>query len=157
MRVLQIFFSWTLVLINNRIRPVWTTINPNSPRDKCFSPLSDRWSLISTYTATDVFKPLPMSDGCMILMMDSVTHVTQMAGRLTQSTLGCPPGEGRGNGRRWRVWGGGGGDGVVLVPPQGLSCGWVKVIIAPILLCPLALNTCGLMWCKWSCEGPAHP
>lgn len=78
-----------------------------------------------------------MSDSSMILMMDSVTHVVQMAGRLTQSTLGCPPGDGgRGAGvEGWRSSG----------SPQGLSCGWVKAIIAPILLCPLALNTYGLM------------
>lgn len=49
------------------------------------------------------------------------------SGSLTQSTPGVPLGVGG--------WMGGGEGGWF---PQGLSCGWVKVIIAPTLLCPLA-------------------
>lgn len=73
-----------------------------------------------------------MSDGLMLLVMHAVAHVIQMAGGLVvQSSLGMPLGLGVWMGGAWFL--------------QGLSCEWVKKIIAPTLLCPLALNMCSLI------------
>lgn len=110
-----------------------------------FSSFSGRWFLVPAFTAADVFKLLSSRHlGAMASWSRwcRVTHTVQMAGGLYTKLSWRLPGDGRmDRGAQFL---------------QGLSCEWVKVITAPTLLCPLALNTCGLMWCNWCCEEPLH-
>lgn len=81
-------FMWNFLLI-------FFCVNCNKPESlmwqiMVFPLFSGRWSLVCTYAATDVLKLSSRANGCMIPVMYIVTRIMQMAGGLTQSTVGVP-------------------------------------------------------------------